>query len=133
MTWNTIKLRPEDKIFSTYIRKRDGKCVYCGSSYNLQCSHYHGRRKESVRFDPENCDTLCAKCHKLLENEKGWTSGIVDGKSVNLPRFYTAFKIKQLGQQRFDALTARATKSEKKDKVMTMLKVKGLLETLKAA
>jgi len=52
-----------DLLFSEYIRKRDGKCMYCGKKENLQCSHVYGRRWEDGRWDCDNAITLCAGCH----------------------------------------------------------------------
>ena len=114
-----------DATFSQYIRLRDGKCVRCHSPVRLNakglpishhCSHYHGRRKESVRFDPENCDCLCHGCHVH------WGSTDREG--------YRAFKIKQLGRKRFDALQIRANTYKKKDRNMSYIKAKALLDTV---
>ena len=69
-----MKLLPLDKLFSEYIRKRAlqrvGGCERCltpKTSYNqLQCSHFHGRAKKSVRWDEDNATGLCAGCHMYL-------------------------------------------------------------------
>lgn len=111
-----------DKIFSQYIRLRDSQCMRChswlqvndkGLPISHQCSHYFGRTKESVRFDPENSDTLCHGCHRIWEKE--------DRES------YRDFKIKQLGQHDFDALTIRANTYKKRDREMSLLEAKALL------
>ena len=52
-----------DELFSLYIRKRDGKCMYCSNTETLQCAHLEGRRNERLRFDPMNAITLCYKHH----------------------------------------------------------------------
>lgn len=52
-----------DELFSQYIRLRDGKCLYCSSTQNLQCAHIKGRRNERLRFDPNNAITLCIRHH----------------------------------------------------------------------
>jgi hypothetical protein len=69
-----MKLSYLDKLFSEFIRKRAmrdaGGCERCHtgkSSYRaLQCSHFHGRRKRSVRFDEDNAAGLCGACHMYL-------------------------------------------------------------------
>lgn len=129
MMWR-IKIDKADQIFSKYIRLRDGRCVYCGSQNNLTNSHYHSRRKESVRFDTENCDTLCLKCHLILEHEKGWTKGTHNGGKVELPKLYTSFKLRQLGQKRYDALLLRANTFKKKDRKFSYLIAKKLYDDL---
>lgn len=120
-----IKIDKADAEFSKYIRERDGKCMRCGSPvrYNdkgdpvsHQCSHYFGRRKESTRYDPENCDTLCHGCHQQ------W--GSTDRES------YRAFKIKQLGQYGFDRLLLRSNTHQKKDRKMSLLKSQALRKKL---
>lgn len=105
-----VKLDKADKYFSLYVRNRDNwTCQRCGKKYeegspSLQNSHYFGRTKESVRFDPQNCDALDFGCHRYWEKE--------DREG------YRAFKVKQLGQKAFDALTVRACQLVKKDRKM---------------
>ena len=54
-----------DKLFSLYIRERDGRCITCGSTENLQCSHYYGKKaRAAVRYNPFNAHAQCAKCHQ---------------------------------------------------------------------
>lgn len=111
-----MKVDPADSTFSHYIRLRDKWCVRCGSAVSLNekglpnshtTSHFFGRRMESVRFDPENCDTLCHGCHRYWEKE--------DREA------YRAFKIKQLGQDGFDKLQVRAFATGNKDRQMALL------------
>jgi hypothetical protein len=83
-----------DAKFSVWIRERDKCCVVCGSRQNLQCSHYWSRGISLTRFDPENADTLCAKCHWAWEERK-------QGE-------YRDFKLKQLGKRKYDQLTKRS-------------------------
>lgn len=52
-----------DALFSEYIRKRDGYCLHCGKTENLQCSHIVGRLNHHLRYDPQNAITLCYACH----------------------------------------------------------------------
>lgn len=116
-----------DDTFSDYIRLRDGKCVRCGRLpaarksdgflvVGLQCSHYFGRRKESTRFDPQNCDALCGICHSIWE--------ATDRED------YRDFKIKQLGQQGFDLLRLKSNQRCKKDRAASLLYAQSLLSEL---
>lgn len=84
-----------DELFSTYIRTRDGfTCQRCGvKSKNVQCAHFHSRRKQSVRFDPDNACTLCMGCHLYL-----------DGNPMDKVEFFR----NRLGQIAFDLLNSRA-------------------------
>lgn len=120
-----IKIDKADSTFSKYIRKRDGKCIRCGSSVEFneagmpithQASHFYGRAKESTRFDPLNVDCLCHGCHQY------WGS-------TNREE-YRQFKIKQLGQQGYNLLTLRANSYQKKDRKMSYIIAKKLLESL---
>lgn len=93
-----IKARPDDILFSKYLRKRRKyKCEKCGVIYpegkGLQVSHFHGRRNESVRFDEENCDVLCFHDHQIFEEN---------------PALYTKWKLKKLGKAKYDRLQLRA-------------------------
>lgn len=71
-----IKISKVDKLFSQYIRERDGwKCQRCGTYYQpptmaLHCSHFWGRSNKCTRFDTENCMTLCYGCHSRMEGNK---------------------------------------------------------------
>ncbi len=69
-----MKLDPLDKLFSEFIRRRAiqrvGGCERCltgKTSYKqLQCSHFHGRARRSVRWDESNAAGLCPGCHMYL-------------------------------------------------------------------
>jgi len=55
-----------DKAFNEYIRIRDGACVICGNTENLQCSHYWGKKaRPATRWHELNAHAMCAKCHFL--------------------------------------------------------------------
>lgn len=66
MKIRTTKL---DRIFSLYIRERDGwRCRRCKTPYrpptsSLQCAHIFGRRSRGTRWLPANAIALCAGCH----------------------------------------------------------------------
>lgn len=119
------KIRREDKLFSDYIRARDGwRCAYrfkCnGESFEdnkggLTCSHYFKRRHESTRFEVKNCDAACRKCHM-------WVEDTVEGRKA-----LKDWKIKQLGAQGHMLLELQKESYKKKDPVMDLLYVKSLL------
>lgn len=121
-----IRIDEADKVFSQYVRLRDGRCMRCGSvvkkndkglPVSHQASHFFGRKAESTRFDPENVDTLCMACH-------------VNWGGTNFEA-YREFKLKQLGQARFDALMVRARTIKKKDRKLSLMIVKHLLEKVR--
>lgn len=106
----SIKISPLDSLFSLYIRTlARWKCERCGKQFTpptngLHCSHYHGRRKKSVRFDPENADAICYGCHQFFGEHR---EDYADAKG-NKKQGYTSWKINKLGKVRFDLLTLRA-------------------------
>ena len=108
-----IKLLPLDILFSKYIRmKADGNCEYCGAWKTLQCSHFHGRRKRSVRYDEDNACGLCFSCHMYLGEN---------------PFQHTEFFKKRLGTDRFEKLNIRAEMTHPKpdtEKIALELKEK---------
>ena len=92
-----------DKKFSVYIRMRAGyRCerMTKNCSSKMECSHYHGRRKQSVRFDDENCSCLCFVCHRYFTEN---------------PSAHTAWMKKKLGEDRYNALLVRANRCGKPD------------------
>lgn len=53
-----------DRLFSEYIRARDGRCITCSTTEALQCSHFYGKKaRPAVRYDPMNAHAQCARCH----------------------------------------------------------------------
>lgn len=116
-----IKIDKADIAFSKYIRTRDNwTCQRCKTKYpekhqGLHNSHYFGRGNECIRFDPANCDALCWGCHQAWDNNK---------------EDYRDFKIKQLGEKGFKDLRRRASSICKKDREMSYLKSKALLDDL---
>ena len=100
------KLKDADRHFSLFIRQRDGKCIRCGDTKEkarLQNSHFWGRIRKNTRYDPENCDTLCATCHYRGSSDRGIVAWEEEKQGA-----YRVFKLEQLGQERYDALEARA-------------------------
>ena len=111
-----IKLDKLDILFSKYIRlKAGGVCEYCGQAKTLQCSHFHGRRKRSVRWDEENCSALCFSCHLYLGEN---------------PYMHTEFFRKRLGSERFELLNIRANTIARLDKEALTLYFKGQIKSL---
>jgi hypothetical protein len=83
-----------DQLFSQYIRLRDKVCKRCGNSNTiLQCAHFYGRAKRSVRWDPDNACALCFGCHRYLDSN---------------PIQKIEFFINLLGEERLLHLMARA-------------------------
>lgn len=111
-----IKLRKADVKFSKYIRTRDGwRCVRCSKQYipptqGLQNSHFWGRGRENTRFDPDNCDALCFRCHQY------WGG---DGREE-----YMAYKQAQLGERAYRDLKIRAFQYKKKDDKLILIWLK---------
>lgn len=59
-----------DKYTSLIVRRRDGKCVTCGSVQSLQCSHFYSRRHLPTRFDLRNCNAMCAVCNRRHNRDR---------------------------------------------------------------
>ena len=97
-----IRIDKLDVLFSKFIRLRaGGKCEYCGTPKRLQCSHFHGRRKRSVRYDPDNACGVDFACHQYLGSN---------------PYAYTELFKKRLGSEKFEQLNIRAEMIVKVDK-----------------
>lgn len=120
-----ITIDSADKLFSQFIRIRDGQCMRCHSEVSFndkglpvshQTSHYFGRARENTRFDEENADTLCMACHRI------WGSEDKEG--------YRDFKVKQLGIRGFKYLTMRANTYKKRDRKLAYLYLKERLKDL---
>ncbi|MET0465636.1 MAG: recombination protein NinG [Chitinophagaceae bacterium] len=59
-----------DRLTSLIVRKRDKRCVTCGSVQSLQCSHFYSRRYLSIRFDLRNCNAMCAGCNRRHNRDR---------------------------------------------------------------
>jgi hypothetical protein len=117
-------IRPSDRLFSEFIRKRDGDCKYrakCNGGWDykeLHCSHFYGRGRESVRFDPENADASCRACHHYVgDTEEG-------------RKWLKEWKLAQLGQRAYDLLMLRANTPGKRDDVLAKMYCRQLLKEL---
>lgn len=59
-----------DRYTSLIVRRRDGRCVTCGNTQGLQCSHFYSRRYLSVRFDLRNCNAMCSACNRRHNRDR---------------------------------------------------------------
>jgi hypothetical protein len=93
-------IRALDKLVSETVRKRDKRCLRCGSTKRLTCSHFWNRNKIGTRWRWENLDTFCMPCHFYhLEKQKhDW---------------YRDFKLKQLGESEYLQLEYEASRLTK--------------------
>ena len=91
-----VKIDINDTVFSRLVRHRaNWKCERCTMTKrmgdaSLHASHFIGRGNHRVRYCFDNVDALCYGCHQFFETHK--------------QTFYTEFKIKKIGQERYDAL-----------------------------
>ena len=111
-----VKIKPLDKLFSQYIKARDKYCQRCGGSGGLQTSHFWGRKRQLVRYDPDNAVLLCFGCHQYL--------------SAN-PAEHTAWFKKHLGEEAFELLESRANQVGKIDENAVYLYLKEKLKEVK--
>lgn len=64
--------RRADRLFSRFVRDRDGRCTAAGVLDGecrgiLQAAHIVGRRNYAVRFEPCNVHALCAAHHYTVD------------------------------------------------------------------
>jgi len=92
-----IKIGIIDTLFSKLVRLRTGGvCEWCGKAADfkeMECSHFHSRRKQITRYDPENACGLHVACHRFLGEH---------------PNIHADFFRKRLGSQKYEELNARA-------------------------
>lgn len=112
-----IKRRPSDIIYSKYIvEKADRICARCHKeAESIQCSHFWGRANESTRFNDENCDAFCFKCHQDLGANPG---------------DFRDWKFKQLGHRRYIALEILKNTYKKRDDKLDLIYAKRIYERL---
>lgn len=65
----TTKRDQADIWFSKAVRLRDGSCQVCGTTETLQCCHIFGRRMRILRWDLQNCITMCAAHHRYYTEQ----------------------------------------------------------------
>ena len=113
-----MKIRNDncDRMFSLLVRAQaGGRCERCGRAGRLECSHFHGRRKRSTRWDFGNCAALCYSCHRRFTEN---------------PAEHVEWFRKRLGQKRFDALTLRANLGRAPDRALVSLALKAEMERM---
>ena len=84
-----------DKLVSDYIIKRDGRCVICGATSNLNNGHIFSRRNFATRWDMTedgNCHCQCYPCN-------------FKHKHNTYP--YNNWYVKKFGIKKFDKLYQR--------------------------
>lgn len=84
----TLLEKELDRLCSLYVRKRDKRCVTCGSRENLTCSHFVKRAFQILRYDIEfNCHTQCDVCNEVHNsNEQPYEDYIVKIFGEETPR-----------------------------------------------
>lgn|SRR3990167_3681523 len=105
-----VTSKKADILFSKWIRERDKRCVRCGRQDLLQCSHFWSRSHSAVRYNVDNCDTLCYPCH--YGNSKGW--------EYEKNGDYMEFKKKQLGMKKYEKLKKLAQSTIKRQDVIDL-------------
>lgn len=112
-----IRVSKLDILFSKFVKLRaGGKCEYCGGAGN-QTSHFHSRRKRSVRHDPDNAIWSCFSCHQYLDEH---------------PNKHTDFFSQRLGSERFEQLNIRAEKVVKVSKSQEQELIRYFKEKIRA-
>jgi len=103
-----IRRSPLDAVFSDLVRERaDWKCEVCQKEFpdrkgtGIHASHYWGRRGKSTRWHGDNVFAHCFGCHQKLGSK---------------PHEFKSWVFKQLGETRYDWLTARANAPRKYSK-----------------
>jgi len=113
-------LKRADTEFSQWLRSKfDYTCEMCGfyepaPTQRIQCSHYIGRSNKATRYDPDNCDVLCATCHHKMEDLKQYD--------------YRDWKINKMGEEAHTALRQKGNTSlGEKDSIFNCMKLLGKL------
>lgn len=87
-----------DAVFATKVKILSNcTCARCGQRFRIEdvdCSHYCNRGNMPVRWDFDNCDTLCRPCHTVWEKDKNGA--------------YREYKIKQLGAEKLEELELKS-------------------------
>jgi hypothetical protein len=96
-------IKKTDAIVSEYIRKRDKKCVVCGSTDQLTNGHLYSRDTYSTRWDitdDGNCHCQCWPCNYRHEFDPG-------------P--FTSWYIRKFGIEKYDEISRRRVSKPWKD------------------
>ena len=81
-----------DKVFGDYIKKRDGKCIVCGTRRGLQCGHLFTRAAYSTRWDEENAWGQCPGCNYRHEFDWMPMQDAVARKMIDVDALYIRHK-----------------------------------------
>ena len=57
--------RKLDRMWSEYVRRRDGKCMFCGKTGRLEANHILSRAHMATRWNIANGIALCFRCHHI--------------------------------------------------------------------
>ena len=87
-----------DRVFSLYIRRRDGRCVLCEKVEGLTCGHLLTRTAFSTRWDVDNCFGQCAGCNLRHEHK---------------PEYFTQWYINKFSLRKYNELIERHHKIKK--------------------
>ena len=126
ITRKPLDIWPLDIGFSLLIRNRSNwRCEACGdylggNRSSLHASHFHSRRKQSTRYDPQNVFAHCFTCHQKL--------------GENRHKFRAWVKTK-LGDIEYELLRLRANEIVKRtaaDKKELLAEMKGKLKLMLA-
>ena len=128
------KQKPEDVLFSEYIRKRAiircGGCEKCGAQKydiqkdngdvlpawkQLQCAHLISRVHHGIRSDPDNALGLCPGCHFFIDRE---------------PKVKELFIIEKIGLYTYQQLKIKKAGVHHIDHVAVILYLKRLIAEL---
>jgi len=92
-------MKRADKLFSQYIRNRDGRCRNCGTFERLQCAHIISRSYKAIRVDPDNAVALCQACHvRFTHRPLEWRLWVEE----EFPGRYEQLRAKALTYERVD-------------------------------
>ena len=109
-----------DILFSEFIRRRAirrvhgcERCLTWKEDWKkLECSHFYGRSRKSVRWDPVNSVGLCFGCHQYLGSQ---------------PTEHVQWYENYIGREALDMLAGRERILHKPDKEALMIYYRQLL------
>lgn len=92
-------MKKSDVLFSKLVRDRDGACVNCMSTTNLQCAHLISRSYKAIRTNFDNAVTLCRGCHvKFTHRPLEWREWV----EACFPGRWDALKAEALAYPKVD-------------------------------
>lgn len=105
-----------DKVFAWLVRT-SGPCADCGEP-RTQCAHGFSRSYRSTRWDFDNAWPLCASCHLFYTHR---------------PLQWDNWMRMRMGDDRYDALRAKALGGERVDTKALLVELRELERVRKAA